>query len=89
MRQLVPSLGEGRSKFLRVFMEPLRNFGISRVHLQRHVCGEHHWRMGFLRIMRIRHSPLGVGIGGGPLLGASGTLGQLPFVAEQIVKVSV
>ena len=89
MRQLVPSLGKGRGKFLGIIMEPLRDLCIRRVHFQRHVCGEHHRRMGFLRIMRIRHSTLGIGVRGCPLLRAGRALGQFPLVPEQIVEIAV
>ena len=62
---------------------------INRIHLQCEVGREHHRGVRLLRIVSIRHGPLGSRILGSPLPRAGRTLHQFPFVAKQVIEVAV
>mmetsp|Transcript_16306 Transcript_16306/g.51029 ORF Transcript_16306/g.51029 Transcript_16306/m.51029 type:complete len:304 (+) Transcript_16306:1044-1955(+) len=89
MRQLVPGLGEGRRKLLGVLVEPTRNLQVGGVLLERNVGGEHDGGNPLALHMGVGHCVGGSAILGRPLVGTGRTLGQLPLVLEQVVKVAV
>ena len=72
-----------------ILMESFRDRAIDRIHLQRQVGREHHRRMRLRRIVSVRYGALGRFVFGSPLIRPGWTLGQFPFVTEQIVEVAV
>ena len=89
MRQLVPGLRKGFRELLRIFMEPLRDRPVDRIHPQRQIGREHHRRVLDLRIMRIRHRIFACPIFRRPLPRTCGALGEFPLIVEQIVEVVI
>src|SRR5215471_17592000 len=69
-----------------MFVEATRDLFVSRVEAQGEVCGQHGWRMTLGWIVRVRHFARACAIPRCPLVSAGRTLGELPFVAEQIFK---
>ena len=86
VQQLVPGLRKRGRQLVRMFVKPLRDRPIDRIHLQRQVRRQHRGRVPLRRVVGIRHRALGLGILGRPLEGAGGALGQLPFIVEQVVQ---
>ncbi len=87
MRQLEPRPGEGVRELIRVLVEAPRDLLVDRVDPQREVGGQHGRRVPLRWVERIRNCR-GVALRL-PLIGAGRALGQLPFVAEQVLEEAV
>ena len=84
VRQLEPRPGKRVGEFVRVLVEAPRNLFVGRVEPQREVRGQHGRHMPLRRVEGIGDRRLGAFRL--PLLGAGRALGQLPFVAEQVLE---
>src|SRR5262249_30064980 len=84
--QLEPRTRECIGELVGVFEEAPRYLFVRRIETQREVGGQHGWCMLFGWIMRIRHSSFSRAILRRPLVCTSGTLGELPFVIEEILE---
>src|SRR5436190_23536614 len=86
MRELEPRLRERVRELLRLLVEPARNLLVGRIHPQRQVRREHHWRVRLLRVVSARDGASTGTVLRLPLLRSRGALGQLPVVAEQVLE---
>ena len=86
VRQLEPGPGEGISELLRMIEVAPGNLLVDRIEPQREIGGEHRGLVALGGIVRVGNSARASVTLGLPLVRAGRTLGQFPFVAEQVVE---
>src|SRR5687767_7274358 len=86
MGQLVPRPGESLCELVRVLVEALGNRRIGGVYLQGEVRGQHEGCVTLGRVVGIGHSTSACTVLRLPLLRTGWALGQLPFIAEQVLE---
>ena len=86
MGQLEPGAGKRVCELLWMLVEAARNFFVRGIEAQGEVRGQHGWRVALCGIVGIRHRAVARAIFWRPLLRAGRALGELPFVAEQVVE---
>ena len=89
MRELEPGAGKGVVESCLILMEAFRNLAIFGVNLERHVGVGHHGHATDRGVFHIDRHVFGFDIDGLVLPGAGRALGELPFVLEQHVEITV
>src|ERR1700735_5507241 len=84
--ELEPRAAESVRELIRMLEEVSRDLLVSRVEPQGEVGGEHRGRAALRLIVRIGNRVRSRAAFRGPLIGAGWALGQLPFVAEQVLE---
>ena len=84
VRELEPGAREGVGELVRVLHEATRDLFVDRVHAQRQVGGQHRRHQLLRGVEGVRDGRTGAL--GHPLLRAGRALGQLPLVAEQVLR---
>ena len=87
MGELEPGASERVSELVRVREEAPGDLFIRGIGAQRDVRGEHRRAVLLRRIKRIRYG--GIRVFGDPLVRASGTLHEFPFVAEEVLEIVI
>lgn len=87
VQQLEPSTGKGISELVGVLEEAARDLLVGRVDTERQISRQHSGEMLLVGVKGIRNEWLSVL--GNPLRSASGALGELPLVLEEVLEVLV